>query len=322
MLNRLTTLFPLWALLISLLAFAAREPIAGLQPAIVPLLALIMFVMGLTLKLADCRRLVARPLPIFVGVGLQYTLMPLLALTLANMLELSTQLTIGMVLVGSCAGGTASNVMTYLARGDLALSISMTLFSTLLGIVLTPLLAAFYLSETVAVDVWAMLINMLQIVLLPVLGGLLVGHLAAGLVARVEQWLPAVAIVCILIIIAVVVALNAGQLLDVGLLTLLAVILHNCLGLSGGFFLSRLFGLDMRQSQTIALEVGMQNSGLAATLALQFFSATAALPAALFSVWHNLSGSLLASWWARRRYSLDYMIRDAEFLRRADQREQ
>lgn len=314
-LQRFNSLFPLWAILLSLAAFVARDSFASLESAIVPLLAGIMFMMGMTLSVADFRRLLKNPQPILVGVLIQFTLMPLLALTLANMLQLSTQLTIGMVLVGSCAGGTASNVIAWLARGDVALSISMTLTSTLAGVILTPLLCAFYLSETVAVDITGMLFNIVQIVLLPVLLGTGLNRYANYLVNPVEDLLPTLAIVFILLIIAIVVALNADRLVDVGLLTLVAVILHNLLGLTGGFYISRLFGFDLRQSQTIAIEVGMQNSGLGVALALQFFSATAALPGALFSVWHNISGSLLASWWARKRSSLEYLIKDQEYLK-------
>jgi BASS family bile acid:Na+ symporter len=239
--------------------------------------------------------------------------MPILALTLATMLQLSNQLTAGMVLVGSCAGGTASNVISYLAKGDVALSISMTMTSTLAGVIATPLLCSFYLSETVAVDTLGMLLSISQIVLVPVVLGSLVNHYAHSAVLRFESWLPSISIVIILLIIAIIVALNSQQLLEVGLLTLIAVILHNLLGLTGGFCISRLFGFNLRQSHTIAIEVGMQNSGLGVALALQFFSGAAALPAALFSVWHNISGSILASHWSQRRSSLEYAMKDQEF---------
>ena len=311
----LNKLFPLWAILLSVLASTANEFFAQFEAAIVPLLALIMFIMGLTLSSADFQRIISNPKPVFIGVLLQFTLMPLLAITLSNMLQLSNQLTIGMVLVGSCAGGTASNVITYLAKGDVALSISMTMTSTLVGVVATPLLCAFYLSETISVDTLGLLFTIVQIVLVPVLLGTFVNQFLHGLVAATEPWLPTVSILLILIIIATVVALNAERLPDVGLLTLAAVVLHNLAGLSGGFYVSRLFGLDLKQSQTIAIEVGMQNSGLGVTLALQFFSATAALPGALFSVWHNISGSLLASAWSSKRNSLEYIIKDQEHIK-------
>lgn len=271
-----------------------------------------MFIMGLTLSTSDFKRIISEPKPVAVGVILQFVVMPLSALILANMLQLSNQLTIGMVLVGSCAGGTASNVICYLAKGDVALSISMTLTSTLLGVVLTPLLCTFLLATTIDVNTWEMLFSILQIVLLPVAAGLLVNSLWSARIKTLEPLLPTVSVIVILIIIAIVVALNAGRLLDVGLVTLIAVILHNLTGLGCGFVVSRLLGLDLRQSQTVAIEVGMQNSGLGVTLALQFFSTTAALPGAMFSVWHNVSGSILASYWGRKRNSLEYLLAEEE----------
>ncbi|HJN95952.1 MAG TPA: bile acid:sodium symporter family protein [Gammaproteobacteria bacterium] len=313
--NKFNELFPLWAVLLSIAAFIFNEFFAGLEQAIVPLLALVMFMMGLTLSGADFLRISRDPRPVFVGVVLQFVLMPALALTLASMLQMSNQLTAGMVLVGSCAGGTASNVICYLAKGDVALSISMTMTSTLIGVVATPFLCSFYLSETVSVDTFGMLLSILQIVLVPVALGVLLKHYAENIVMRVEALLPSLSIMIILLIIAIIVALNSGQLLEVGLLTLLAVMLHNLLGLSGGFYISRLFGFDLKQSHTIAIEVGMQNSGLGVALALQFFSATAALPGALFSVWHNISGSILASHWGRKRTSLVYLIKDQEHIK-------
>lgn len=312
MLSAFNRLFPLWALLISLGAFFFSGPFLSLQSAIIPLLALVMFMMGLTLSKDDFFRIAKDPKPVLIGVVLQFLLMPMLALTLAGMLRLSNQLTIGMVLVGSCAGGTASNVVCYLAKGDVALSISMTMTSTLVGVIATPLLCTFYLSETVSVDTWSMLFSILQMVFVPVLFGFTLNYFFQHFVSRMEPLIPTLSVLLILLIIAIVVALNSSRLLDVGLLTLIAVVLHNLSGLAGGFYVSRLFGLNLKQSQTIAIEVGMQNSGLGVALATQFFSATAALPGALFSVWHNISGSLLASIWGRKRTSLEYLLRDEE----------
>ena len=152
-------------------------------------------------------------------------------------------------------------------------------------------------------------------VFIPVILGTSVNHFFAQLVEPIEFLLPTVSVVIILLIISIIVALNAERMLDVGLLTLVAVVLHNLAGLGGGFCVSRLFGFDLRQSQTIAIEVGMQNSGLGVALALQFFSATAALPGALFSVWHNISGSLLASYWGKKRTSLEYLLTDEAHLK-------
>ena len=313
--TRFNQLFPVWALCLSCIAFVASDFLSSFEEAIVPLLAAVMFMMGLTLTQKDFRRISKEPKAVFIGVLLQFLLMPVLALTLAGMLQLSNQLTAGMVLVGSCAGGTASNVMTYLAKGDVALSISMTMASTLIGVFATPFLCAFYLSETVSVDTRGMLLSIMQMVFLPVFAGVIVNHLLQTQVVKFERFFPSLSILLILCIIAIVVALNSERLVDIGLLTLVAVILHNSLGLASGFFVSRLFGFNLKQSHTIAIEVGMQNSGLGVALALQYFSPTAALPGALFSVWHNVSGSMLASAWGNKRDSIEYLIKDQEHIK-------
>ena len=310
--NIVNRYFPLWAILFSIGAFSFSEIFSAASNAIVPLLAGVMFLMGLTLTKEDFKRVSKNPSPVLVGVTLQFILMPFVALLIANTLQLSNQLVIGMVLVGSCAGGTASNVMAYLARGDVALSISMTITSTMVGVVATPLLCNFYLSETVNVDTWGMLTNILQIVFSPVLLGVVLNHYLPKKIRKIEHVIPTLSMLIILGIITIVVALNSDSLASVGGLTLLAVILHNSFGLFGGFFLSRLLGLSIRQSHTIALEVGMQNSGLGVALAMQSFSATAALPGALFSLWHNISGAFLASLWGRKRETLEYVTEEEE----------
>ena len=310
--SRLTKLLPILAIAVAATGALRPDSFVAAQFMIIPLLASIMFMMGLTLTRDDAQRIARDPRPVAVGVALQFLLMPILALTLAKLLQLSTPLTVGMVLVGSCAGGTASNVICFLARGDVALSVSMTFASTLIGVVATPLLSQFYLAEQVAVDELAMIESLLQIVFVPVISGFCFRAVLPRLSAALQPALPLFSVICILLIIGIVVALNAPQLRGIGPLIVLAVILHNALGIAGGFTLSRLFGFDLKQSQTIAIEVGMQNSGLAAALSLQFFSATAALPAALFSIWHNISGALLAGHWGRQRDSLKYLLADVK----------
>ncbi|MDB9982092.1 bile acid:sodium symporter family protein [Gammaproteobacteria bacterium] len=310
--SRLTKLFPILAIAVAATGALRPDSFVAAQFTIIPLLASIMFMMGLTLTRDDAQRIARDPRPVAVGVALQFLLMPILALTLAKLLQLSTPLTVGMVLVGSCAGGTASNVICFLARGDVALSVSMTFVSTLIGVVATPLLSQFYLAEQVAVDELAMIKSLLQIVFVPVVTGACFRAVLPRISAALQPALPLCSVICILLIIGIVVALNAPQLRGIGPLIVLAVILHNALGIAGGFTLSRLFGFDLKQSQTIAIEVGMQNSGLAAALSLQFFSATAALPAALFSIWHNISGALLAGHWGRQRDSLKYLLADVK----------
>ena len=304
--------FPLWAILFSIVAFFFSDIFSIAASAIVPLLASVMFLMGLTLNKTDFKRVSENPSPVLVGVIMQFLIMPFMALLLSTILQLSNQLTIGMVLVGSCAGGTASNVMTYLARGDVALSISMTITSTIVGVIATPLLCNFYLSETVNVETSGMLINILQIVFLPVLFGFVLNHYLGDQIKQIQKFIPTLSMLIILSIITIIVALNSASLIDVGLLTLLAVILHNGFGLAGGFYVSRLLGFNLRQSHTIAIEVGMQNSGLGVALAMQFFSASAALPGAIFSLWHNISGAILASKWGQKRDTLEYAFQDGE----------
>ncbi|MCK7578084.1 MAG: bile acid:sodium symporter family protein [Chromatiales bacterium] len=231
---------------------------------------------------------------------MQFGLMPLIGWSLAQALALPPELLVGMVLVGAAPGGTASNVICYLARGDVALSISLTAASTLLAVVLTPWLTWVYAEAWVTVPVGEMLKSIALVVLLPVIAGVAVNRFAGRWLGRVQSWMPGVSVLAILVIIAIVVALNAGRLGTVGLGLVAAVMLHNGLGLTLGYWGARAFGQDAVRARTLAIEVGMQNSGLAAALALKSFPAAAALPGALFSVWHNLSGAMLAAWWSRR----------------------
>lgn len=289
--------FPFLALAVSALAWYQPQPLLGWKDAIVPLLMVIMFCMGLTLRLADFRRVLNKPKPVATGVMLQFLLMPLIAWALAMLLGLSQQLTIGLILVGACAGGTASNVMTYLAGGDVALSVSMTLMSTLWSVVITPYLVWFYAGAEIVVDIQAMIFSIAKIVILPVALGLFANHYVPQLGKRLNSYLPDLASGAILIVVAIIVALNADDIATLGSTAALAVILHNLLGLAGGYLIARWNGHTEVEARTIALEVGMQNSGLGVALALKFYGPLAALPGALFSVWHNISGSLLAAFW-------------------------
>ena len=300
MLNKFTTTFPLWAILLSTLAYLKPEAFTHLKPAIIPLLVIIMFGMGMTLTLADFKRVLLKPQLIALGVLIQYLVMPLAAWLISLLFRLPTELMIGMVLVGSSAGGTASNVICYLARGDVALSISMTLCSTLLAIVAMPFLTWLYVGQAVAVPVLAMLLSILKIVLLPVLFGVGLNTLFQKRLDRIKPLFPALSSLAIIIIIAIIVALNHGKLSAVGATIVLAVMLHNLTGLVSGYQVARLFGYPPRICRTVAIEVGMQNSGLSVALALKYFTAAAALPGALFSIWHNLSGALLAGFWTRQ----------------------
>ncbi|AKJ43338.1 ketopantoate/pantoate/pantothenate transporter PanS [Pragia fontium] len=297
MLAKVTRLFPLWALLLSFSAYYTPGTFTGIAPYISYLLMLIMFAMGVTLRVSDFKRIATRPAPVVACTLLHYLIMPLAAWILAKIFSMPADLAAGMILVGSVASGTASNVMIYLARGDVALSVTISSVSTLVGVFATPLLTYLYVDASIDVDILGMLRSILQIVIIPIGAGLIVHHTFTNTVKRVEPFLPALSMICILAIISAVVAKSQGHIASVGFIVAIAVVLHNAIGLLGGYWGGKLFGFDESTCRTLAIEVGMQNSGLAATLGAQYFSAVAALPGALFSVWHNLSGSLLAGYW-------------------------
>lgn len=299
MIAHLTALFPVWALLFSAAAYVAPELFVGLRPAIVPLLGVVMLGMGLTLTPANFGEVARRPALVGLGALLQFMLMPLTAFVIARAFALSPYLTAGMVLVGASPGGTASNVVCYLARGDVALSITLTAVSTLLALVATPALTWLYVGQTVPVPVTDMLRTILAVVVVPVLLGLVLNRYVGAWLLGLKRVFPVVSVFAIVVIIAIIVALRRDDLATLAAPLVVGVILHNMIGLSGGYWVPRLLGYEPRLCRTLAIEVGMQNSGLAVALATQYFNALAALPGALFSVWHNLSGSMLASTWAR-----------------------
>ena len=293
------TLFPLLILAGGAVALFFPEPFTGLSPFINPGLMLIMFGMGLTLTLPDFGLVVRQPLPVLLGVVAQYVIMPLLGWGISAALGLPPALAAGVILVGCAPGGTASNVVTYLARGNVALSVAMTSVSTLLAPLFTPLLTLWLAGQYLPVDPASMALSIVQIVLVPVILGLAVRALAPRLVDRVLPALPWVSVAAITFVVIAVVAGSAEAIFSAGLLILLAVILHNGLGYALGYGAAKAFRLPVPSRRTMAVEVGMQNSGLAAGLAKTYFAPEAALPGAVFSVWHNVSGALMAAIWRR-----------------------
>lgn len=259
------------------------------------LLGLIMFGMGLTLKPGDFVLVVKRPLPVVVGVVAQFVIMPLAALLVVWVLGLPSAIAAGVVLVGCAPGGTASNVVSYLARGDLALSVAMTSVSTLLAPLLTPLLTLWLAGQYMPLDAGSMAVSIVQVVLVPVIAGLLFRFLLPRLIEKILPALPWISVVAIAAVVAIVVSGNRDNLLEAGLLVLVAVVLHNTLGLALGYGAGKVTGRPVPVRRTMAIEVGMQNSGLAAGLAAQHMEPMSALPGAIFSVWHNLSGAVFAA---------------------------
>jgi BASS family bile acid:Na+ symporter len=298
---RITQLFPVWALLCSLLAWQQPQLFIEFKAAIVPLLGIVMFGMGLSLRLTDFRRVFTQPRLVALGVTLQFCIMPAFAWLIAHLFDLDPLLSIGMILVGSCPGGTASNVICYLARGNVALSITLTAVSTLLAVILTPWLTWWLAASTIDVPALGMFLSILKIVILPVVAGLFFNHFFHSRLTPMQPLFALVSVCAIVFIIAIIVALNADQLAGLSLLLFIAVAAHNVAGLLSGYWLTRLLGYDEREARTLGIEVGMQNSGLAVALALKFFSPAAALPGAVFSIWHNLSGSGLVYIWTRNQ---------------------
>ena len=287
----------------ALMALACPEVLSRVRPTVINyLLGLVMFGMGLTLKLHDFKIVFSRPKDVIIGCLAQFSIMPLLAWGLACLFRLDEALALGVVLVGCCPGGTASNVITYLAKGDLALSVGMTGISTLLAPFLTPLLTWALAGKTVDVDVASMFLSILWVVILPIVIGLLLKWMWPKFTERVTVYLPAFSSIAIALIVAIVISANAGRLLAGGLLIIIVVILHNIFGLSLGFLIGWLLGFSEPKKRAISIEVGMQNSGLASSLATIHFAAypLATIPGALFSVWHNISGAIVAYLYRRR----------------------
>jgi len=290
----------------ALLALAFPEELGRVRPTVINyLLGMVMFGMGLTLNLRDFRIVFTRPKDVIIGCLAQFTVMPLLAWALARLFSLDEALALGVVLVGCCPGGTASNVITYLAKGDLALSVGMTGVSTLLAPLLTPLLTWALAGKSVDVDVASMFLSILWVVILPIVVGLLVKWLWPKFTERATDYLPAFSSIAIALIVVIVVAANAGKLLAGGLVIAVVVMLHNICGLSLGYLIGQLSGLSEAKKRAVSIEVGMQNSGLASSLATIHFAAypLATIPGALFSVWHNLSGAAVAYLYRRKRPS-------------------
>ena len=261
------------------------------------LLMIIMFGMGLTLKFEDFKLVFVRPKDIITGCVAQFTIMPLLAFMLCKLFNLDAALMTGVILVGACPGGTSSNVITYLSKGDVALSVSMTSINTILAPVLTPLITYLLLSTTVNVDTYSMFISIINVVIIPIVLGFIINKFFGTFTQKAIKVLPMVSVTGICMIVASVVSHNASKILSTGLIVFTVVILHNVLGYACGFGLGKILKFNVAKTKAVSIEIGMQNSGLATSLASTSFAslAMATVPGAIFSVWHNISGAILAN---------------------------
>lgn len=284
-------------LLSAVLALYFPSYFSFLSPSIInPMLGVVMLGMGLTLNPSDFKTVFSRPKDVIAGCAAQFVVMPLLALLLTKSFSLPAEIALGVVLVGCCPGGTASNVITYLSKGDLSLSVAMTTVSTLLAPFLTPFLTWALIGETVDVDVVSMFLSIFFVVILPVALGLTIQRFLPHLTKAVSTYLPSFSVLVIALIVMIVVSLNSAKLLSCGALVVLVVVLHNIMGLALGYAVAKLLRMSGAKSKAVSIEVGMQNSGLASSLALTSFAQypLAAVPGAVFSVWHNISGAIVA----------------------------
>lgn len=289
-------------LVIGVLSVIFPTPLASIDTMwINPLLGVVMFGMGLTLNPIDFKIVFSRPKDVIIGCMAQFTIMPLTAWMLTRLFHLPEDLALGVILVGCCPGGTASNVITYLAKGDLALSVGMTATSTVLAPLLTPAITWLVAGTFVHVDAPSMFFSIVQVVIMPILAGFLIQHYLPKFTKRAVAYLPAFSSVTIVLLVGIIVAHNAEKLLTCGLLVILVVMLHNICGLTLGYGIGRLLRLEHKKCVAISIEVGMQNSGLASSLATLHFAAfpLATIPGAVFSVWHNISGAIMARVYGR-----------------------
>ncbi|WP_430493942.1 bile acid:sodium symporter family protein [Rossellomorea marisflavi] len=297
--------FAFWVILVAVVAYFISAPFLPLGGYITILLGVVMFGMGLTLKPVDFQLVVKKPLPVIVGILAQFLIMPLGALLIANLLGLSDQLAAGLVLLGSVPGGTASNVMVYLARGNLALSVAMTSLSTLIAPIATPLILLGLAGQWMPVDPVAMFLSIFQVIIVPITLGIIVQKLLPALVEKSLDIIPLISVLAIMTIVTAVVSANAPSIRTSGTIIFVAVMLHNLLGLTLGYVAAIIMKLKEGDRRAISIEVGMQNSGLGVALATAHFGPLAALPSVIGAVWHNISGPILATYWSKKPAKVD-----------------
>lgn len=304
LLSKVSTLagkyFAVWVVSAALLAFFVPGIFSPFGSYITILLGIVMFGMGLTLKPVDFKIVAKRPLPVVLGVAAQFLVMPLVAFAIAYALNLPPELAAGLVLLGSVPGGTASNVMVYLAKGNLALSVAMTSLSTLLAPIATPLLLLLLVGQWMPVDAVSMFMSIFQVIIIPIVLGFLIQRLAPKAVEASLSVIPLISVTAILIIVGVVTGANGPNVITAGWIVFAAVFLHNGFGLLLGYLVAMVLGLKEDDRRAISLEVGMQNSGLGVALATAHFSPLAALPSVWGAIWHNISGPFLATIWSKR----------------------
>ncbi|MFY0518069.1 bile acid:sodium symporter family protein [Lysinibacillus sp. UGB7] len=293
--------FAIWVLLFAAFSFFVPSGFSWIAAYITILLGIVMFGMGLTITVADFKEVLTRPKDVAVGIVGQFLIMPSLAFLLVKIFNLPPEIAIGVILVGCCPGGTSSNVMTFLSKGDVALSVTITSITTLLAPIVTPGLIYLFASEYIDVAPSALFMSIVKVIIIPIALGFIVQKLFNKQAKASVKVMPLVSVVAIVAIVAAVVAGNQQKIAETGLTIFAVVVLHNSLGYLIGYLFGKMFGMNLAKKKAIAIEVGMQNSGLGASLAVAHFSPLAAVPSAIFSVWHNISGPILATVFSRMK---------------------
>ncbi|WKA51751.1 bile acid:sodium symporter family protein [Planococcus liqunii] len=299
------TYFALIVIVFSVLAFMVPSLFTSFGAYITILLGVVMFGMGLTLQASDFKLVFTNPIPVLIGLVAQFSIMPTIAFIIAYLLQLPAELAAGLVLLGSVPGGTSSNVMVYLAKGNVPLSITMTSVSTLMAPIMTPFLLLIFAGQWLPVDPISMFMSIIQVIIIPILLGLMVSKFLPAITKKSESILPLISIVAITIIVSAIVANNKENIATAGILVFVAVLLHNAFGLILGYFAAKALKLSRQDQRAISIEVGMQNSGLGVALASAYFTPLAALPSAFASAWQVITGTFLATYWAKHEVPKD-----------------
>lgn len=269
-------------------------------PNIPLMLSIIMFGMGMSLKRDDFKFILKKPKEVLIGALVQFTVMPLIAFALCCLFKLPPDLAAGVILVGTCPGGTSSNVMTYLGKGDIALSVSMTTVTTLLAPIVTPFLTLFFARKFIVVSVFPMFLSIVKIILIPIFLSIIIKKILGNKCDRLCEIFPLISIMCLVLISGCIAGANASKIMTCALLTFLVMALHNAFGLLVGYCAGKALGLSKAKRRTLAFEIGIQNSGLGVSLASTYFNPTAALPAAITSIWQIITGPIIASYWHKK----------------------
>ena len=291
--------FVIFILFFLFLGLVFPEYLGLLKNYIPLLLGAVMFGMGTTISISQIKQVLLKPKVIFTAIGLQFTVMPVTAICLLHIFDISSELALGVIILGSCPGGTASNVIAYLCKADVALSVICTFASTLISVIMTPILIQLLANENIEINVYKLIRSSFFIVFFPVTLGLIVNLLFKEM-KTMNFYLPKVSEFLIALIIGVILSLNLGNLHNVTSSLLIIILLHNLLGLFFGYSISNIFNFSLKEKKTISIEVGMQNSGLGMALSIIHFGKIVALPSAIFSLWHNISSVILVYLWKKK----------------------